>query len=281
MRTSLWLGSVGVSVLVLTGAAVAQPFDLPRPSPGAKASQMVGLTEVTVDYSSPAARGRAIFGGLVPYGELWRTGANQATRLTLSREVSIDGKTVPAGTYALFTIPTRQAWTVILNKNPNQGGTYHYKQDLDLFRFQVKPRSAPKRERLTFIFSDTTEDSTSLDLEWAGLRVSIPIKAPTGKQVEATLKGIDEAGGRQYIVAARYLLEARKDYARAMKFVERALTLKEEWFGLWTKAQILAGTGKIKAACPFAQKAQASGEKAPFFPFADDVKKALKDWKCR
>jgi hypothetical protein len=281
MRMMLWLGIIGVLACTFAPPVAAQQLDLPRLSPGAKVSQVVGLTEISVDYSSPAVRGRVIYGGLVPYGKLWRTGANQATKLTVTKDVLIDRKTVPAGTYALFTIPGKQAWTVIMNKNPNQGGTADYKQELDLLRFQVKPHAAPKREHMTFIFADTTEDSTSLDLEWAGLRVSIPIKAHTAKQVAATLKAIEESGGRPFVMAARYLLDAKKDYDRAMKLVERSLMLKEEWLGLWTKAQLLAAKGKAKSACPVAQKAKALGEKAPFYPLADEVKKALADWKCK
>jgi hypothetical protein len=276
MRT-LWL----LALTLVAAPVAAQPIDLPRLSPGAKVSQMVGLTEITVDYSSPAAKGRAIFGGLVPWGKLWRTGANQATKLIVSKEVIIDRRPVPAGTYAIFTIPTKQAWTVILNKNSNQGGTNDYKQELDLLRLQVKPRAVPKRERMAFLFSDTTESSTSLDLEWGGLRVSIPITAHTAKQVAASLKAIEEGGGRPFLMAARYLLDAKKDYDRALKLVDRALTINEEWVGLWTKAQLLAAKGKAKAACPFAQKAQTLGQKAPFFFFADEVKKALAAWKCK
>ncbi len=261
--------------------AAAQALELPRLSPGAKVSQVVGLTEISVDYSSPAARGRAVFGGLVPYDKLWRTGANQATKITFSKDITVGGKPVPAGTYALFTIPAKQAWTVILNKNPNQGGTNDYKQELDLLRFPVKPATAPKRERLTFLFSNTSEDATSLDLEWAGVRVSIPIKAETAKQVAAALKALDAMPGRPLIIAARYLLDAKKDYPRALRYVDSALALKEEWFGLWTKAQLLAAMGKKPAACPAAKSAQEAGAKAPYFPFADDVKKALAEWKCK
>ena len=281
MRTAFWLAVPAALLLTLATPVAAQQLELPRMSPGAKVSQMVGLTEIAVDYSSPGARGRAIFGGLVPYGKLWRTGANTATKLTVSRDVTIDGKPVPAGTYSLFSIPTKQSWTIILNKNPNQGGTNDYKEALDLLRVQVKPKAAPKREHLTFLFADTTEDATSLDLEWAGLRVSIPIKANTGKQVATNLKALEEMPGRPLTMAARYLLDAKKQYGRALKLVDGALTLKQEWFSLWTKAQLLAAMGKKQEACPVAKQAQEAGAKAPFFPFADDVKKALVDWKCK
>ena len=267
-------------VLALAAPAAAQTVDLPRPSPFAKVSQMVGLTEVAVEYSSPAVRGRKIWGGLVPYGKVWRIGANMATKLTVSKEVTIGGKEVPAGAYSLHTIPAQGSWTVIVNKNPT-AQTREYKPELDVVRLTVKPKAVAARERLTFIFADTTETTTSLDLEWAGLRVSIPIKASTEAQVAAALKDLEGGLWRPDTLAARYLLESRKDYDRALKFVDRSLSLKEEWFNSWTKAQILAAKGKRAEACPYALKAQALGEKAPFFFFADEVKKAVADWRCK
>jgi hypothetical protein len=280
MRNPLTLGIPLSLTLLLAAPAAAQTVDLPRPSPFAKVSQMVGLTEIAVDYSSPAVRGRKIWGGLVPYGKLWRTGANQATKLTVTKDVTIGGKAVPAGVYSLHSIPGKESWTVIINKNP-AATTREYKQELDVARLQAKVRLVGARERLTFVFADTTEATTSLDLEWAGLRVSIPIRANTEAQVAAALKDLEGGLWRPDTLAARYLLDSKKDYDRALKFVDRSLSLKEEWFNLWTKAQILAAKGKRGEACPLALKAKTLGDQAPFFFFADEVKKAIVDWKCR
>lgn len=261
--------------------ALAQQLELPRPSPAAKVSQTVGLTEITVDYSSPAAKGRKIWGGVVPLNELWRTGANSATKVTFSKDSTVADKPVPAGTYALFTIPGKDSWTVILNKNPNQGGTGQYKQDLDLLRFQARPQAVPQRDRLTFIFTGTTESATSLDLEWEKVRVSIPIKTATEAQVQAGIKAMEDNAWRPYNSAARYLLDSKKEYDRALQLTERSLAIKEEWLNAWTKAQLLAAKGKAAEACPLALRAKSLGEKNPdgFF-YAEDVKKALAEWKC-
>jgi hypothetical protein len=188
---------------------------------------------------------------------------------------------VPAGTYALFTIPGKDSWTIILNKNPNQGGTQQYKQDLDLLRFPAKPVVAPNRERLTFLFTDTSDAGTTLDLEFEKLRVAIPIKANTDAQVAANIKTLEDSSWRPYNSAARYLLDNKKDLDRALALVERSLSLHEEWYNVWTKAQLLAAKGKPAEACPLALKAKALGDKSGegFFA-ADDVKKALTDWKC-
>ena len=261
-------------------AAQAQSNDLPRPSPLGKVSQVVGLTEVSVEYSSPAVKGRKIWGGIVPLGQLWRTGANGATKITFSTDVQVAGKPVPAGTYALFSSPAKDSWTVILNKNPNQGGTDQYKKELDQLRFEVKPVAAPHRERLTFLFNNTTESTTSLDLEWEKLRLSIPIKAPTDTLVAGKIKGLEDGAWRPFNSAARYLLESKKELDHALALVDRSLSLKEDWFNVWTKAQILGQAGKGADACAHAKKAKALGEKSENFFFADEVKKALADWKC-
>jgi hypothetical protein len=281
MKTLLRVALPLAFSLTLAAPAWGQAIDLPRPSPLARVSQMVGLTEISVEYSSPAARGRGIWGGLVPYGKLWRTGANQATKLTVTKDVTIAGKPVPAGGYALFMIPAKGPWTIILNKNPNQGGTNNYQPDLDLVRFQSTPKVVPRRERMTFIFDDTTETSTSLDLEWAGLRVSIPITTNTSPQVAASIKALEDTAGRPFTMAARYLLESKKDYDHALRLVDQSISLREDWLNQWTKAQLLAAKGKKAEACPHAKKAKALGEKAEFFFFADEVKKGLADWRCQ
>jgi hypothetical protein len=273
--------SFGAAQLLAEGAAHAQQLELPRPSPLAKVSQVVGLTEVAIEYSSPAVKGRKVVGGILPLNQLWRTGANGATKVTFGKDVTVEGSPVPAGTYALFTIPGQASWTVILNKNPNQGGTGQYKQELDQLRFQVKPVPSAHRERLTFLFNDTTETATSLSIEWDKFRLPISIKAATDAQVTAGIKNMEDNSWRPYNNAARYLLESKKDPDHAMALVERSLSLHEDWLNTWTKAQLLAARGKPAEACPLAQKAKALGDKTPdgFF-FAEDVKKALADWKC-
>jgi hypothetical protein len=155
--------------------AVAQAPSGPKPSPPAKITQQVGLTDITVEYSSPAVKKRKVFSELVPAGKMWRTGANSSTKLTFSKDVTVGGKPVPAGTYALLTIPGKP-WTVVLNKDTTIGGNMDkYKESEDVARFTVAPKTIPSRERLTFIFSDFTDTTANLDLEWEKVRVSIPI----------------------------------------------------------------------------------------------------------
>jgi hypothetical protein len=271
---------VAAATMVLAPSNASAQLDLPRPSPSAKVTQVIGLTEITVDYSCPAVKGRPIWGALVPYDQMWRTGANQATKITFSRDVTFGDKPVPAGTYALFTIPSKGAWTVILNKKADQSGTARdYKADLDLVRFQVHTKAAAHRERMTFLFSDFTDDKGTLDLEWDKARVSIPIKVNTEEQALANItKGIDGAW-RTYANAARYLGETKKDYDTGLKYIDQSLGLKEDWFNLWIKATLLAGKGKTKDAIGVGEKAYELGQKADFFFLEPEVKKTLADWK--
>jgi hypothetical protein len=272
------LATVATGVLV-SSVALAQP-ELPRPSPTAKVSQVIGLTEVSVEYSSPAVKGRKIWGALVPYDQMWRTGANQATKISFSKDVIFGDKPVPAGSYALFTIPTKGAWTVILNKKAEQAGTAReYKADLDLLRIQVQPKAAPHRERMAFLFSDFTDDKGSLDLEWDKLRVSIPIKVHTSEQAMANITANLDGAWRPFAFAARYMLETKKDYDTGLKYIDQSLALKEDWFNVWIKASLLAAKGNFKEAHALAEKAYQLGQKAEYFFFEADVKKALTDWK--
>lgn len=281
MRTSSFLLKTAFAALIaMPGLAAAQQLDLPRPSPLAKVSQVVGLTEVAVEYSSPAIKGRKVWGDLVPYDKLWRTGANIATKITFSKDVLVADQPVPAGSYAIFTIPGKASWTIALNKNFNQGGTDQYEQSLDVLRFQAKPQALPtSRERLTFVFSNTTESATSLDLEWEKLRVSLPIKAKTDEQVSTAINNMVTNAWRPYMNAARYLLEAKKDLDQALKLVDQSISIKEDWLNVWTKAGILAAKGQYRDAYGLAEKTKQLGDKSQNFFFKAEVEKALAEWK--
>lgn len=278
-----YLASLLALGLALAGAprAARADLELPRPSPFAKVSQDVGLTQIAVDYSCPGVKGRKIWGALVPFDKMWRTGANRATKITFSKDVTFVDQAVPAGTYALFTIPTKSGeWTVILNKNADQPGTgINYKPELDLVRVKAHAKPAPHRERLAFQFSDFTDDRASLDLEWEKLRVSIPIKVNTSEQAVANInKEIDNAW-QPFSNAARYMLETKKDYDAGMKLIDQSLALKEDWMNVWIKASLLAAKGDFKTARTQAQKAYDLGQKAgPGFFLEAEVKKALTDW---
>ena len=279
---STLLPSLGLAALALTApAAVAglNDLDLPRESPVGKVSQQVGLTEIAVEYGSPAVKGRKIWGAVVPYDKLWSLGAYQATKIRFSRDVTVGDKPVPAGTYALFAIPGKTAWTLVLNKNADQLGTGHdYRAEQDVARVQVHPKTAPLRERLGFAFSTFTDDEASLEIAWEKLSVSIPIRVNTTQQVLSNINALDNTW-RAYANAARYMLETKKDYDVGIRYIDQSVSLKEDWYNLWIRALLLAAKSNFKDAQVAAERAFELGLKAndTFFPEAE-IKKALADW---
>jgi len=277
-KTFVLYGAVVVAVCL--GGVARADLDLPRPSPFAKVVQTVGLTDITVDYSSPGVKGRKIWGAVVPYDQMWRAGANSATKITFSRDVSFADRPVPAGTYAFFVIPSKGAWTVILNKKADQAGTGRdYKQVDDLLRVQVTPKAAPFRERLAYGITDFTDDKASLALEWEKLRLAIPIAAQTSAQALANINSAVDGTWRTYANAARYMLESKKDYDVGLKYVDQSLGLKEDWYNVWIKAELQAAKGNTKDARVTGEHAYELGKKSEGFFLEGEVKKTLEDWK--
>ena len=273
--------SLSLATALLATGAYAQAPEIPAPSPKAKVDQRVGLTDFSVDYSSPGVKGRKIWGALVPLGEMWRTGANAPTKLTASKDFTFGDKAVPAGTYVLLTIPGASSWTVLLNKNLGVQGTNGYDPKDDVARVDVTPSSAGPRERLTFLFSDTSDEATRLDLEWESLRVSVPIKVDTKAQVRA---GIDKSladAWRPHFAAGRYLYDSGGDLDTALQYLDTSIGIKPTWWNTWIKAQVLAKKGRSADAIAAAQKAQDLGKNDETFQnnFKANVDKAIADWK--
>lgn len=269
-----------ILAFTLASPALAQDLELPVLSPRATVSQQIGTVEVTVDYSSPGKRDRTIWGDLVPYGELWRTGANAATTLETTGDLEVGGKEVPAGTYSVFTLPGEDTWTVILNQDPT-ASTGGYDESKDQARFEVKPVEGPDRERLTFLFSDTDADSATLQLEWAGVSVPIALEVDTKGRGEASIDRFVSGTSRALTQAARFRAE-HGDVEGGLQLVEKALAVEETWYATWAKAELLKQQGEAKEAYKAAKQAMELGEAAGngFF-YKDRVEKALAEWPKR
>jgi len=184
---------------------------------------------------------------------------------------------VPAGTYSLFTIPGQKEWTVVLNKDA-KAGTREYKQEQDALRVTAKPAAAPARERLTFLFSNTTDTTASLDLEWEKVRVSLPIEVDTDAHAMANIKAATGSVWRVHANAARYLIETKKDYDGALALLEKSLALQEDFYNVFLKARAVAGKGRHKDAVALAQKAEELGRKAEIFFLEEEIKQAIAEW---
>jgi hypothetical protein len=252
---------------------------LPAPSPKATVMQQVGLTDITIDYSSPAVKGRAIWGDLVAYDKVWRAGANSASKITFSQDVTIGGTKVAKGTYSVLAIPGKAEWTMIINKDAN-ASEQTYKQSDDVVRVKAVPTAIPSRERLQYSIVDATNEGATVVLEWEKVRVAIPVKVDTEKHAEENIaKGLGGVWG-QYNNTARYYLD-NKNYDKALEHANTASSLDNtQWFPQWVRAQALAGKGDMKGAYEAAAKAQELGNKTPErFWYKSQVDAAVESWK--
>ena len=241
--------SVALNLTAQAGNSVADDLNymFPQKSPRASVSQAVGTCNVTIEYHRPRIRNRAIWGELVPFGEVWRTGANEATAIGFSQDVKVAGNPVPAGKYALFTIPGREKWVVILNKRHNQIGAFEYNPAEDILRFDVRPVATSFTEYLTFEIYPASDSSAYVDLDWERLRVYFLVEVDLDKAIEARMKEILARASKNdwntRCEAAQYLLDAEKDLPRAMRLIEESIKIRQTPQNLFVKAQILRWAG--------------------------------------
>lgn len=235
----------------------AQIPRIPEASSTQTIIQDFGLGKVTVTYSRPNVKDRKIFGGIIPYGEVWRTGANAATTITFTEKIMIDGHSVPAGTYSLFSIPQRGEWTIILNKTAKQWGAYSYKQADDLLRFTVKPiRVSEKRETFTMAFANTTTKATDLYLVWDHTAAAIHMETDDDAKIMANIDNLMKGDRKPYYFnAIQWYYENNKDIDKALGWVAEAEKEdpKGPWFKLW-KSRLLLKKGDKPGAIAAAEE---------------------------
>jgi hypothetical protein len=264
-------------------SAVAQ-IETPAPSPTATISQKVGLTDVTIEYSRPSMKGRKIYGDLVPFGKLWRTGANMATKLTFSDDVKIGGKDLKAGTYALFTIPGETEWTVIFNTNPNQSGTGSYKESEDALRINLKPI---KIEGVVQTFQMNLEDvkltSALIEIIWESTIVQIPLEVSIDERIEASIKQALSPNPNNYYAAAVYYREAGKDLNQALEWMNECIKIHEaanrNVFWIYRqKSLIEADMKKYADAVKTAEKSLSMAQEAGNDDYVKMNKESIAEW---
>ena len=273
MKSCIAIAVIGV----LTTQLAFSQLELPQASPRGKVEQKVGLMTVSVSYSRPGIKGRKIFGGLVPFGEEWRTGANDRTTLTFSDSVKLEGHEVSPGTYALFTIPGEDEWTMIINKSAT-GGIKRDPKD-DLVSFKVKPmHSATPVETFTIDISDVTTNSANLELAWENTMVKFRMEFDVDGRVEAAIRKAMEnplAGAATlYSQSASYYFTSKKDMKTALEWVNKSIEINSKPFAVWRlKSQIQAELKDYKGAIASAQtslsKAKEAGNKE-FIKFNED-----------
>jgi len=236
--------------------AQSQAPRIPEASPTQTIIQDFGLGKISITYSRPNVKGRVIFGGINPYSQVWRTGANAATTINFTENVIMEGHSVPAGTYSLFTIPEKDMWTVILNKTVKQWGAYSYKEADDFLRLQVKPVYLDeKRETFTIQFANETTKSSDLHLVWDHTGVTIHLETDDDAQITANIDELMKGNRKAYYFnAIQYYYENNKDMNKALDWALEAERVDPgAWYKLW-EARIRLRMGDKDKAIAAAQE---------------------------
>jgi hypothetical protein len=267
LRFPLLLGIAVALVASLAAQTPAAPkIDFPAPSPAATLKQRVGITDVEITYARPGMKGRQIFGGLVPYGKIWRTGANTATKISFSTPVKLNGTEIPAGTYELFTIPGEAEWTVIVHQHKSQWGSYTYDAKNDIARVTAKPITlTTPMETFAIGLSELRDTSATLYLAWEKTRVPLKLEVDTVgllvPQIEAAMKA---EGKKPYFAAAMFYFENNLDLQQALAWMNAGLAEQPEAFWMiYRKGLILAKMGDKTAALAAAKASIELSAKRP------------------
>ncbi len=268
MKTNIlpFIPTVALALSLANGSfAQAPKLEFPAPSPACTIKQRVGLTDVEVVYSRPSMKGRQIFGSLVPYGAVWRTGANAATKISFSTPVKLNGTEIPAGTYALYTIPGEDEWTIILNKGVGQSGT-QYDQNADVARFKASPikLSDTTLETFTIEFNYVHDESAVITLIWEKTVVPVQMELDlTSKLVPQIEQAMAATEGRKpYYQAAMFFYDHDQDLKKASQWVDAAITEREAHYIVYLKAKILAKLGDKEGAIAAAKRSKELAIKA-------------------
>lgn len=276
--------SLFLFALVLSFSAQAQ-INTPAPSPFQKVKQKVGLTDVTLEYSRPSMKGRTIFGDLVPYDKLWRTGANAYTLISFSDDVKIDGQEVKAGKYSIFTKPGTDSWEVFFYSDTQGGGVPQKWDDSKVVAKTtaqvIKMPADIMIETFTIGFDDLKSNSANLGMMWENVYVPVTFEVPTDAAVEKDIeRALGGPAAGDYYAAAVYYLSEGKDIAKAKEWMDKAMSMTEKpaFWQLRQQSLIYAKAGDKKGAIEVAKKSLAAAEEAGNMDYVKMNKDSLKEW---
>ncbi len=274
----IFLPAIALACFSLAGTAQVA---MPAPSPTQTIKQGFGIGSVELTYSRPSVKGRKIYGDLVPYNNLWRTGANAATRLVLTEPLEIGGKKLDSGTYVLYTIPGVDSWEVILNKGLTNWGTDGYKETEDVARFKAEPMKMKNMvETFTMNFTNISPESCSLDIMWDKTMISIPIKADFRDKVRGQIEAALKTDKKPYWQAAQFYNEYDKNLPKALEHVTKAIGDNEKAFWIWIyKARIQKEMGDMAGAMESSKKSLDLAKEAKnddYVKLNQDLQKTLK-----
>ena len=273
---------VGGLIFAASAPAQTPKIDFPAPSPACTIKQRVGLTDIEIAYSRPSMKDRVIFGNVVPFGTVWRTGANNATKITFSTSVKLNDTEVAAGAYALYTLPGENEWTIILNKGVGKSGT-QYDEKEDVVRFKATPVSLRDTsiETLTIEFNHLRDESAVINLVWektvVPIKVELDVTSKLLPQIEAVMAA--EGGNKPYYQAAMFYYDHGQDLAKAKDWVEAAIKQREAYYIVHLKAKILAKLGDKEGAIAAANRSTELAKTAKdsaYVKLNDDLISSLK-----
>ena len=273
---------VGGLIFAASAPAQTPKIDFPAPSPACTIKQRVGLTDIEIAYSRPSMKDRVIFGNVVPFGTVWRTGANNATKITFSTPVKLNDTEVAAGAYALYTIPGENEWTIILNKGVGKSGT-QYDEKEDVVRFKTTPVSLRDTsiETFTIEFNHLRDESAVINLVWektvVPIKVELDVTSKLLPQIEAVMAA--EGGNKPYYQAAMFYYDHGQDLAKAKDWVEAAIKQREAYYIVHLKAKILAKLGDKEGAIAAANRSielAKTAKDSAYVKLNDDLISSLK-----
>jgi DUF2911 family protein len=247
-KTRILAAVLGLLFAASLCQAQSTVLDIPRQSQHAVLTQRIGITDVTINYHRPLVNGRKIWGDLVPYGQVWRAGANENTTIAFSDPVTIEGQPLDKGVYGLHMIPGENEWTVIFSHAATSWGSFTYKQAEDALRVTVKPQPADMHNALTYDFDKLTPTSAVVELEWEKVAVPFKVDVDVNKIVEASLhrqlRGLAQYTWEGWDDAANYLLAQKTDLDEAIKYEDQSIEVEKRYDNLMTKSNILEAMGK-------------------------------------
>lgn len=245
--------------------ADAQQLKVPAPSPLQVLDQNFALSNIKLEYSRPSVKGRTVFGDVVPYGKVWRTGANASTKITFGEDVTVEGKPLEAGTYALYTIPNKDSWDIMFYKDLTLGGNVaEYKSENEVLKIQVKPTAlANLVETFTINVADMTSSTANIQLDWEKTRVSFKVVADIDSKIMKSIEASVEKDNRPYFQAASYYYESGKDMNKALGWVNKAIEQNPKAFWVYhLKAKIQMKLKDYKGAVSTAEQSIALAKEA-------------------
>jgi hypothetical protein len=255
-----------------------QQFRTPRPSPNATVTQTVGVTDITIDYSSPGVKGRKIWGELVPFDKTWRTGANEVTSITFSDAVKVNGNNLAAGTYGIHTVPHENEWEIIFSGDTKVNDPSNFDEKKEVLRIKATPSQNPFTERMIFTFSEMTDNSTMINLIWEKLKISFKVEVETQElTLSNARKMVDWSTPFQ---AAQYCLTNNVNLNEAVKWIEASTLLNENYWNMRIKARLFEKLGRTEEAVTVMERAIELGNEMKNKPFDfEQMQKMLSDWK--